>query len=49
MGFRNTVIYSNSRDGKLKDCARAYYYQVYVMWNGWWNGKRRPIATSLVT
>ena len=43
-GFDNQVTYSTSSAKILATCPRQYYYLRYLMWGGWWNGKRPPTS-----
>lgn len=38
--FRNDVCFSPSREKLLAVCPRRFFYAVYLMWGGWYNGDR---------
>ncbi len=33
--FRNDISWSKSRDGKFRECLRAYWFHYYGSWGGW--------------
>lgn len=35
--LRNEASFSSSRARILNECGRAYWYQVYASWKGWWS------------